>query len=635
MLAPIARTIWFWLLVAATITQLFIAVYVFNHYDITPRVHDYGPVHPLKLSMENATGVRSLRRTGSLPLGAVSVGARRPQSFGNGTRRMTEVAGENATSAKFLTRRVSTPARAVGVRRHHAHRPENIIRQELTHRSVNISASIKSRAVRVLPAARDSNGRTSRVKPIEHEARKSSRIVPAKSMTPLHANFTNVNRSRVPLFVRPRHPKLKTSSMKNATSSKARKRNGSNVSNLSSEDVIVSKVHVLMQKTPLRSRSEVLRIHHPLVIGNLQRAPSNSTLSRELRCTDFSKSVIVSAKACLELLTPKGDEHVDSSLAKVAARASSRSINRTTCNKGSALIVPINWRDRSVCHLLQKFLFGFTVFKRAVFSPEWLDIPPVETVIVLISPQLESIFVDPKSFHSGLLEALFVQHGVSVVFRRGLGKLEAKYRCFAAGVFIGSYANRFAYSDAELGPNSSYYGLSPLPFPLASDALVLRAHVFKERRVPKKRFKVLYVARRTGWQHTWTQKSEPEVRSMLRQVAWQNGAQFSVFEGDTGKGFAEQIRYFVDAAIIIGFHGAGLALGVFAPRGAKLIEIEPEYHSMNIFGHLRSSGLSYEVVRLSKGSSNGSLHSSELIRHDKRVIESVLERSLQDVLKLG
>lgn len=395
-----------------------------------------------------------------------------------------------------------------------------------------------------------------------------------------------------------------------------------------------NKVLVLMKNQPQRSRSEVLRIHRPFAVGSWRKKlPSKNDLLRQLQCTDFSKTDNVSAQACHDLLMPIEADYVDSSYAPVMARVPVRPMNRSACRKGTALIYPLHGRDENVCHLLMKFLFGFSVSKRALLTPRWMNIPPVQTVIILAPRSLMPVFMNRNSFHIGLLKALFTQHGVKVVIRPTLESLEAKYRCHAAGVFVGSYSNRFAHPDAILGENSTYFGASPLPFPLSSDGLALREHIFKANPMPRRRYKVLYVTRQAGRRRTWTRASDSKMRYMLWRVAKRNGAELDIFEGDPSAGFMTQIRHFADATVIIGFHGAGLALAAFAPRGSKIIEIEPEYHFLSIFRRLESSGLLHQVVRLSEGTSDGSQRTSRLIPKDEMVIESALDSSLQAIGK--
>eukprot|EP00171_Calliarthron_tuberculosum_P023066 IDg23066t1 len=393
-------------------------------------------------------------------------------------------------------------------------------------------------------------------------------------------------------------------------------------------------VHVLMQKSPRRSRGEVIRIHRPFILREKGEMLSNHTLRQSLRCTDFAKSFTVDSGTCLNLLIPIKGEHNGSSYPAIAARAVGLSNRSGKCNKGSVIVFSMHSRDRNVCHVLMKILLGFTVYKRALHSPGWLNIPPVQTVVLLVSKRASALYSAPKgnfrSFHAGLLRSIFTRHGVTVVVRQTLDQLSVSHGCYAAGVFVGSHANRFAFPDATLGKNASYYGSLPLAFPLGSDALALRGHIFKGEPLPQMRFKVLYVARKSG-RRTWTKKSEIKMRSMLRRVSKRKGAQLVIFEGKSSLGFAKQVNFFADASVIIGFHGAGLALAAFAPRGATLIEIEPDYHSLGLFGNLQSSGLSYKRLHLRKGTMRRIRFTSELIPEDEKIIASVLELCLDKV----
>lgn len=90
-----------------------------------------------------------------------------------------------------------------------------------------------------------------------------------------------------------------------------------------------------------------------------------------------------------------------------------------------------------------------------------------------------------------------------------------------------------------------------------------------------------------------------------------------------------QIRAFADAAVVVGFHGAGLALATFAPRGAAVVEIEPEDHSLELFGSLKAAGLRYSRVQLGKGSRDGG-EGNRLLEGDARRIEGVLRGRMRE-----
>jgi capsular polysaccharide biosynthesis protein len=95
----------------------------------------------------------------------------------------------------------------------------------------------------------------------------------------------------------------------------------------------------------------------------------------------------------------------------------------------------------------------------------------------------------------------------------------------------------------------------------------------------------------------------------------------------------DQIAYVSDASVIVGIHGAGLALSIFAPSNHScLIEIVPAQFNLHLFQNVRSFAIDYEQVRLSEQSSinkafsNLILSNSDIVRI-KRVLDVKLEAS--------
>lgn len=246
------------------------------------------------------------------------------------------------------------------------------------------------------------------------------------------------------------------------------------------------------------------------------------------------------------------------------------------------------------------------------------------------------------TFHAGAARALLARAGVDVVIlRAGAGAQRRQrgggtargVRCYAAGAVLQSHANRFAFPDALLG--AGYDGADPRPAPLASDALALRDSVFAARAPPMRR-RLVYVARKVGNRRSFTKRGERVIRAMLREVAGATGFELRVFEGmgmDTP--FFRQARLFSDASVIVGFHGAGLALCALASRGAVLVEIEPEDHDEILFGNLMSSGLEHVMYKLSKGSKEVHGLASELEDGDLGRLRSILLERLREQVRGG
>lgn len=121
---------------------------------------------------------------------------------------------------------------------------------------------------------------------------------------------------------------------------------------------------------------------------------------------------------------------------------------------------------------------------------------------------------------------------------------------------------------------------------------------------------------------------------LQHHVSSEVGAVLVMFKLDRGDSFRKQVGVFEDACVIIGMHGAGLALSVFAPPKTALIEIEPDYHFLSLFGNSRSGGLRYDVVQLSKGTTSEPMFSSNLIQEDEQKIRELLKNHLLEQKEL-
>lgn len=280
-----------------------------------------------------------------------------------------------------------------------------------------------------------------------------------------------------------------------------------------------------------------------------------------------------------------------------------------------------------------KLLMAFTVLQRARHSPSWLAIPPIQTVVLVTASASRHSILFGSTFHAGAARALLARAGVEVVVLRAGAPLTRRRRgerlpvpsaqCYAAGATLKSHANRFAFPDALL--DVGYDGESPRPAPLASDGLALRDSVFGRGKAPAMRRKLLYVARRVGKRRSFTKRGEVVMRKMLGEVAEATGFQLSVFEGMGMKTpFFKQVAFFADASVVVGFHGAGLALCALAPRGAVLVEIEPEDHAEYLFGNLISSGLEHFLFNLSSGTRKAHRLASELEEGDLERLRAIL-----------
>lgn len=288
--------------------------------------------------------------------------------------------------------------------------------------------------------------------------------------------------------------------------------------------------------------------------------------------------------------------------------------SKPDCNRGSVVLTEVSRRDANVCHLLMRILLVHNVIIRR----KHIHMPPV-TAAVLVVPhrRIRKILRNSDSFHSGLLNVLFINHGIQVIITSSLDTIHDT--CYDSVAVVGSFCNRFAYADAafdsEIDPRNRY----------STDLHALRAHVLPIP--PRMQYKLLYVRRLKG-KRTWNVESEQAMGEMLEIVAEITGAKLQVFEGRGN--FHEQITPFTDAAVVVGMHGAGLALCAFCPPGAAIVEIAPAYHKLGLFSRLVSGGIAHEFFRLSKGTTVKMNISSTLIESDESRLMQILIARLRE-----
>jgi hypothetical protein len=86
--------------------------------------------------------------------------------------------------------------------------------------------------------------------------------------------------------------------------------------------------------------------------------------------------------------------------------------------------------------------------------------------------------------------------------------------------------------------------------------------------------------------------------------------------------FDGQVACTQDASLVIGIHGAGLALAVLAPTNeSSLLEIVPEGFALDLFGAVTSYGLEYNKIVLSS-SGQDQMSNIALLTEDDRTLES-------------
>ena len=83
---------------------------------------------------------------------------------------------------------------------------------------------------------------------------------------------------------------------------------------------------------------------------------------------------------------------------------------------------------------------------------------------------------------------------------------------------------------------------------------------------------------------------------------------------------------FAEASHIIAVHGAGLANLIFAPKGARVLEIFPENFTKSTFAWMAARlGLDYQWIVGSKGNYD------QIFSLDREIFSVALDRLLDDI----
>jgi capsular polysaccharide biosynthesis protein len=127
-------------------------------------------------------------------------------------------------------------------------------------------------------------------------------------------------------------------------------------------------------------------------------------------------------------------------------------------------------------------------------------------------------------------------------------------------------------------------GLDPIGFPSPRTAAWLR-HAFLADLTPGSPRTRLYVRRSSR-----TIANELEVSEVLERFG------LDAVQPET-LSFAEQVRLFSEAELVLGCHGAGMANSVFARPGARIIELfQPGYVNLSTYRLARSAGMRYRYL---------------------------------------
>lgn len=126
--------------------------------------------------------------------------------------------------------------------------------------------------------------------------------------------------------------------------------------------------------------------------------------------------------------------------------------------------------------------------------------------------------------------------------------------------------------------------IDPIGFPSPRTAAWLR-HAFLEDLAPSSPRRRLYVRRSSR-----TIANEREVSRVLDRFG------LETVQSET-LSFAEQVRLFSKAELVVGCHGAGMANSVFARPGARIVELfQPGYVNLSTYRLARSAGMRYSYL---------------------------------------
>jgi len=203
------------------------------------------------------------------------------------------------------------------------------------------------------------------------------------------------------------------------------------------------------------------------------------------------------------------------------------------------------------------------------------------------------------TLHSSLATAVLTHNNVHVSVVQSVRELSAS--CFSAGLIVGSLFNRLSLPDTALGSSGGYDGKSSEEPPLSSDLLALREVALpKELSSQTMRNKLLYIMDEPEGGSGLTPLSDSALQDGLRAISRKEGIELVILDISAERlNFREHASKFADASVIVGVHGPALAMAVFAPRGAGLIEIRPRRFddpTTNLYESIRSTGVDYVKV---------------------------------------
>ena len=402
---------------------------------------------------------------------------------------------------------------------------------------------------------------------------------------------------------------------------------------------------IFKQPTFHASPDEVIFVHSPFCLAPPSTSLFSTTVAqtstqRSVTCTDFSHNITFSQSECSSFL-------YSSSMSIYGPFAPATIYNSTTYPTGSvtlpfsAIIMNMHARDNNICNLLMRLTFARNIIRRSNQKVYGHALQQVKHLILVVPDRTLHNRLrylddgisgdgDGDGFHAGAIRSLFVSAGVHVIVARSLDELIFNHHpgiCYRSAAVVGSHENRFSFPDVSMPRVVREGGLEA---PLSSDGFEIRKDFFLPRAPPKRRYKMVYITKAIGEGTSFDNESEHRFRLILQQVSREHSIRLLVFDADETENFWTQVRYVCDASVIVGLHGAGLALGLFAPNeGTSLVEIQAEDQKSLLFESLKSHGIHHTIVNLESGSNIRGTGMNVLSDADSRRIRDILVERVQ------
>lgn len=347
------------------------------------------------------------------------------------------------------------------------------------------------------------------------------------------------------------------------------------------------------------------------VAATLRGDPHQLTGRRLIQCVTFDGGVSHRGSECLQHARTLAVQKSTLSYDAITANARAGDGHGLTCTNKSVIVIPLSKEDSDLRYLLPRLMMGYAALQRAKYTTRWLGIPPVQAIVLVASPIHVFQLLRPGAgtIHSSLAHALLTRDYVDVAVVRSVRELTKS--CFAAGIVVGGLHDRLAIPDSAIGNDGGYLGTLPRENPLSSDALALRKVVLgKEKAEIKMRNKLLFVldegsSNEDGGSASGSGSLSPSatyaVRSGLRAISKREGIELAVLDVAAERlPFAQLAEKFADVSVVVGVHSNTMALCMFLPPGASVVEMAPRKieSARKLYAGLDAAGVDYVHVAL-------------------------------------